>query len=154
MQLLAEHAVEIACPVDVSFNFACNLDRFGEWFPGVVAIKSANDLEHAVLGKRYLETVSIPLRGKRQVGITVTEAEPNRLLVTEGELPALMPRMEIRFQAINAGSCHVTWRMFSRNTSLIARTVVVPLARGVMRKRAAIGMARLKRRLEADAAQA
>lgn len=148
MQLLAEHSAEIACPVEVVFDFACNLERFGEWFPGVVAIESANGLEHATIGKQYLETVSIPLRGTRKVGITVKAVERNELFVTEGTLPALMPRMEIRFQAISTGSCHVTWRMYSRNSGLIARTAIVPLARGVMRKRAALGMARLKTRLE------
>lgn len=149
MYLLAEKTEDVACPVDVAYRLASNLERFGEWFPGVIAIESANQLEHATLGKEYLETVAIPLRGERKVGITVKEVEFNRLLVTESVLPPLMPRMEIRFELTGTASCRVTWRMFSRANSLLARATVIPLARSVMRKRAAVGMARLKRVLEA-----
>ena len=62
----------------------------------------------------------------------------------------LMPRMEIRFSHIDAGRCTVDWRMYSRNDSLLARVTVVPLAGSVMRKRAAAGLARLKKLLEAS----
>lgn len=148
MYLLTENSVEIACPVEAAYEYACNLERFGEWFPGVIAIESANALEHATVGKTYLETVSVPLRGSRKIGITVVAAEPNRLLVTEGTLPALLPRMEIRFHAIAADACRIDWRMFSRKDGLLSRVTLLPLARRVMRKRAAIGMRRLARALE------
>lgn len=149
MHLLTEQTVEIACPVEAAYGFACNLERFGEWFPGVLAIESANSLGHAVVGKQYLETVNIPMRGSRRVAITVKEAELNRLLVTEGALPPLMPRMEIRFSPINEDRCTITWRMHSRSKGLLARFMMVPLARRVMRKRAAVGISRLKKSLEA-----
>ena len=55
MYLLTENSVEIACPVEAAYEYACNLERFGEWFPGVIAIESANALEHAAVGKTYLE---------------------------------------------------------------------------------------------------
>ena len=148
MSLLAEQTVAIACPVDVAYRFTCNLERFGEWFPGVIAIESANHLPHLDVGKQYLETVSIPLRGTRKVGITVKEVEPNRRFVTEGTLVPLLPRMEIHFRATGPGSCEVSWRMLSRNKRWLARRLMVPLARGVMQKRAAIGVAALKRTLE------
>jgi Polyketide cyclase / dehydrase and lipid transport len=148
MQLLAEETAEISCTVEAAYGLVSNLERFGEWFPGVVAIESANRLEHAAVGKQYLETVSIPLRGTRKVGITVKEAEANRLLVTEGTLPPLMPRMEILFRSLGPGSCRVTWRMLSRNDGWLARATIVPLARSVVRKRAAVGLARLKKTLE------
>ena len=150
MHLLAQQTVEIACPVETAYRLAANLERFGEWFPGVLAIESANDLAHAAIGKQYRETVNIPMRGRRRVIITVKQAESNRLLVTEGELRPLMPRMEIRFSHIDAGRCTVDWRMYSRNDSLLARVTVVPLAGSVMRKRAAAGLARLKKLLEAS----
>ena len=148
MDVLADQTVAIACPVDVAYRFACNLERFGAWFPGVIAIESANQLPHLDVGKQYLETVSIPLRGTRKVGITVKEVEPNRRFVTEGTLVPLLPRMEIHFRATGPVSCEVNWRMLSRNTRWLARRLMVPLARGVMQKRAAAGMAALKRTLE------
>ncbi|MDG9926351.1 MULTISPECIES: SRPBCC family protein [unclassified Pseudomonas] len=152
MYLLTENTAEIACPVSVAYDYITNLETFGEWFPGVLAIESANELAHAVPGKTYLETVAIPLRGTRKVAITVVAAEPNKLLVTEGQLPPLMPRMEIEFHSIDAGACRVVWRMFSRNDHLLARITLLPLARRVMRKRAAIGMTRLARVLEGRSA--
>jgi carbon monoxide dehydrogenase subunit G len=149
MKLLAEQHAEIACPVESAYRLACNLERFGDWFPGVVAIESGNDLAHATVGKRYVETVDVPLRGARKVDIVVKEAEPNRLLVTEGNLAPILPRMEIRFEPAGTDACAVRWRMYSRSPGALARMTVVPLAARVMRKRAAVGMARLKKLLEA-----
>jgi hypothetical protein len=148
VSLLANQTVAIACPVDVAYRFTCNLERFGAWFPGVIAIESANHLPHLEVGKQYLETVSIPLRGTRKVGITVKEVELNRRFVTEGTLVPLLPRMEIDFRATGPGSCEVSWQMRSRTTRWLARRLMVPLARRVMQKRAAVGLAALKRTLE------
>lgn len=148
MHLLAEQTTAVACPVEAAYRYAANLEHFGEWFPGVIAIESANGLDPATPGKEYLETVSIPLRGHRKVKITVRQAEPGRLLVTEGALAPLLPRMEIVFERSGAAACRITWRMFSRSDSPLARLALVPLARGIMRKRAAVGVARLKARLE------
>ena len=148
MHLLAESTAEIACPVSVAYQYAINLERFGEWFPGVVAIESANGLAHGEPGKEYLETVEIPLRGRQKVKLVVKEAERDKSLVTEGALPPLLPRMQIRFTALTANSCHVQWQMLSRNRGLLAQLTIIPLARGVMRKRAAAGLAELQKRLE------
>ena len=67
MHLLAEHTIDISCPVDAAYRYASNLEHFGEWFPGVIAIESANGLAISELGKKYLETVAIPLRGTKKV---------------------------------------------------------------------------------------
>lgn len=148
MHLLAEQTTTIACSVEAAWRYTSNLQRFGDWFPGVVGIESANGLDHATPGKIYLETVAIPLRGNRKVKITVMESIPNRLLVTEGALAPLLPRMEIRFQGVDPQSCRVTWKMFSRNNGVWARFALVPLARRVMGRRATAGMERLKETLE------
>lgn len=149
MHLLAESTTDIACPVQAAYQYATNLERFGEWFPGVVAIESANSLSHAEPGKEYLETVAVPLRGQRKIKIVVKEAERDKSLVTEGAFPPLLPRMQMQFKALTADSCQVQWQMFSRNNGLLAKLTIIPLARGVMRKRAAVALAALKRRLEA-----
>ncbi|MFK4073750.1 SRPBCC family protein [Ectopseudomonas khazarica] len=148
MQLLTENTAEIACSVEVAYGYICNLDNFGEWFPGVIAIESDNELAHAAIGKKYLETVSVPMRGTRKVRITVIAAEPNKLLVTEGKFPPLMPRMEIQFHSTSTDSCRITWRMLSRNKNFIIKATLLPLARRVIRKRAAIGMEQLTKALE------
>lgn len=148
MHLLTEQTTAVACSVEAAYRYASNLEHFGEWFPSVEAIESANELAHATPGKEYLETVTIPLRGKKKVKLTVKEAERDKLLVTEGALAPLLPRMEIMFQDSGAESCQITWRMFCRNNGLLARLILVPLARNIMNKRAAIGVARLKEQLE------
>ena len=148
MHLLAEQTTTVACSAAAAFRYASNLEHFGEWFPGVIAIESANGLDHATPGKEYLETVTIPFRGTRKVKLTVKEAEPGKRLVTEGALAPLLPRMEILFHPAGAESCEVTWKMFSRNDGALARLALVPLARRVMTRRAAAGVARLKAKLE------
>lgn len=148
MHLLAESTTEIACPVSVAYQYATNLERFGEWFPGVVAIESADSLSHAEPGKEYLETVQIPLRGLRKIKLVVKEAEHDKSLVTEGAFPPLLPRMLIRFKVVTTNSCQVQWQMFSLNKGILAKHTIIPLARGVMRRRAAVGLAALKKILE------
>jgi len=110
---------------------------------------SADALPAATVGKQYREAVAMPLRGRRSVLIRVVEAAAPRRLVTEGELPLLLPRMEMAFAANEAGGCRVTWRMSSRRTQGWARWTILPLARRVMGRRAAIGLERLKKHLEA-----
>lgn len=149
MHLLAESAVEIACPVGAAYRYASNLEHFGEWFPGVIMIESANGLPPGEIGKEYLETVAVPLRGRQKIRLVVREAERDRLLVTEGAFAPLLPRMQIRFEALTEQSCRIHWQIFSRNRGLMARMTIIPMARAVMRKRALAGLAALKRRLEA-----
>ncbi|HEY1016070.1 MAG TPA: SRPBCC family protein [Herpetosiphonaceae bacterium] len=148
MSLLAEQTTVIACPAEVAYRFACDLERFGTWFPGVIAIAAANDLPPLAVGKQYRETVAIPLRGTRKVTITVTEVALNQRFVTEGTLAPLLPQMEIDVRATGPGSCEVSWRMRSRSASRLVRWLLVPLARRVMQQRAAVGLAALKHTLE------
>lgn len=148
MHLLAEQSIDVDCPVESAFAFASDLEHFGSWFPGVIAIESANGLDPATSGKEYLETVAVPLRGRRLVRISVVHVEYGKRLVTEGAFAPLFPRMEISFEPTGASSCRVTWRMFSRNDRRLARLTVIPLARSILGKRAPLGMAALKRLLE------
>jgi hypothetical protein len=84
------------------------------------------------------------------VPIRVVDAEAPRWLVTEGDLMIVMPRMEIRITESSSRQCTVHWRMFSRNSGGLARVLVLPLARRLMRRRAATGVEHLKQRLEHD----
>lgn len=148
MQLLTEQTITIARSVEATYQYVTNLEHFGEWFPGVLYIESANTVEHARRGKEYLETVAVPLRGKRKVKISVKDAQPNKAFMTEGEFSPLMPRMEILFQATGIDSCSVTWRMLSRNDGWLFKTTLLHVFKSVMQKRAAIGIRRLQRKLE------
>ena len=154
MYLLAHTVSLIDCPRHVAFNYAANLENFSEWFPGVIQITAANDLPFSTVGKQYLETVAVPLRGRRQVLLQVVEVTIPSKIVTEGTLPTVLPRMEIEFREAGPDKCEVDWRMFSRTTSVVARWTLLPLARHLMTKRARAGMQRLNNRLTEDTREA
>ncbi len=148
MHLLAEKSINIKRPVPDVFDYVTDMERFGDWFPGVLAIEPANWHKHGQTGKEYLETVAVPLRGQRQISIVVRESQPCQFFATEGKFPPLLPRMEVEFAPGEGGSCDLTWRMLSRNRGLVFRFTLLPLARRVMRKRATIGLKRLAKKLE------
>jgi hypothetical protein len=148
MHLLTEKSIRIQRSALEVFEYVSNLETFGEWFPGVIAIDSLDALPHDQPGKAYLETVSIPWRGTRKIALTVREVRGHHFFATEGQLPPLMPRMEIALEDSGTGACEITWRMFSRSDKLITRYTVVPLARRVMGPRAALGLSALKNIME------
>ncbi|MBV7543698.1 SRPBCC family protein [Acidovorax sp. sic0104] len=148
MYLLVEKTVTVGRSAHEVFAHISNMERFSEWFPGVVAITSLNALAHGERGKVYLETVRIPLRGRRRITLRVREARAPHFFATEGQLQPLLPRMEISINATPQASCTLTWRLFSRNRSRGVRWLLLPLAGFVMRRRAAKGLATLKSQLE------
>jgi hypothetical protein len=105
MYLLADAVITVECSCAKAFEYAANLEKFVDWFPGVVTIVASDDVSAAAIGKRYMETVSVPLRGKRSVTIRVREATVPQHLVTEGDLRPLLPRMEMEF--VDAGQTPV-----------------------------------------------
>lgn len=152
MYLLADADVDIACSAADAFDYACDLENFSDWFPGVVDVVAHNDVAFSERGREYRETVVVPLRGRRSVGIRVIDAEAPHRLITEGDLSILLPRMEIHITQSSPQVCTVQWRMLSRNRNALARLVVLPMARTVMTKRAGAGLERLKESLERDRA--
>lgn len=149
MHLLVEKTISVRRPVHEVFAYVSNMERFGEWFPGVVSITSSDGLPHGEAGKVYLETVRVPFRGKREIALQVREARAPHFFATEGNLRPLLPRMEISITATAPDACTLSWRMFSRSHSTRrVRWLVLPLARLVMGPRAAKGVATLKARLE------
>ena len=152
MYLLADASVDIACSCARAFDFACDLENFAQWFPGVIEVVAHNDVAFSERGREYRETVDVPLRGRRSVGVRVVDAEAPHRLTTEGDLAIVMPRMEVLLTQSSPQTCTVQWRMFSRNRNALARLVVLPVARAVMTKRASTGLQRLKQRLEGDRA--
>ena len=151
MYLLASSVVTIACARTKTFEYAADLENFAHWFPGVIGIVAHDELSFATPGKQYVETVAVPLRGNRTVMIRVVDASTPMRVVTEGDLPLLLPRMEIEFQDVGGNSCEVRWRMLSRNENVLVRYTVLPLAGWLMGRRAATGLRNLKWILEGSA---
>lgn len=148
MHLLVEKTVTVGRSAHEVFAYVSNMERFSEWFPGVVAITSLDALAHGERGKVYLETVRIPLRGRRRITLQVRETRAPHFFATEGQLRPLLPKMEISIDATTQAACTLTWRLFSRNHSRGVRWLLLPLAGFVMRRRAAKGLATLKSQLE------
>lgn len=152
MTLIAQTRTNIQCSSEKAFSMISNMERFGEWFPAVLSIQSENELAHCQVGKKYLETVAVPLRGTRLIELTVKESVANQRFVTEGKFPPLLPRMEIEIAEAGNNQITLQWSMFSRNTNRFVIFLLLPLAKTIMQKRANIGVARLKTVLESSAA--
>jgi uncharacterized protein YndB with AHSA1/START domain len=152
LPILTEQKITIARSAAAVFAYVSNMENFSEWFPQVRSITSANSLPHAQVGKEYLEVVAAPNGEERKIPLRVREVEKNRLFVTEGEYPPLLPRMEIEIRSQDADNCVVTWRMLSRNKGFLVRFTLLPLARRVIGARAAAAVARLKSNLEGNSA--
>lgn len=148
MHLIAEASAAIARDPAAVFAYAADLGNFAAWFPGVVAIRAEDALPITQPGKRYREQVRIGFGRERTIAIAVKQAEPDRRLVTEGAFAPLLPRMEMVVTPSEDGGARLNWRMHSRSRSWPVRLLLLPLARRVMQKRAAIAMVRLKRILE------
>lgn len=151
MHLIVQSNTVVDCSAAQAFALVANMERFPEWFPKVIAITSSNELAHGEVGKQYRETVVIPLRGQRQIMITVKEVAANQLFITEGRFPPLLPRMEVRFTELGPQQTAIDWRMLSRSQSPWVRHLLLPLARRTLKRRAEQGMNQLKARLEGRA---
>ncbi|MCM5681190.1 SRPBCC family protein [Schlegelella sp. S2-27] len=147
MTPLADAQVHICRPVGAVFGYVIDMERFAEWFPHVMHIESANALSCAQVGKEYLESVKVPLRGVRRIRLTVREVQHEQRFVTEGRFSPLMPRMEVSF-AEREGGTDVMLRMFSRSDRAVVRWLLLPWAARVLQRRVAAGAVRLKAKLE------
>ncbi len=127
MHLLASCELDIRRTRQEAFARVADMERFGDWFPGVIAIESIDDTPEATRGKEYLETVAVPLRAQRKIRLQVTDCIADGFFATEGAFPPLMPRMGVRSVATDAPGCTVRWRMYSRSTSSVARYTITAL---------------------------
>lgn len=148
MHLLAEKSITINRSAHDVFGYVADLEKFGEWFPGVISTTAMDSLGHGQPGKTYVETVFVPLKGRREITVQVRQALAPAFFATEGRFKPLLPRMEISLAQVAEQTCMLTWRMFSRNNSPGVRYLLLPLARLVMRRRAAQGLDALKLRME------
>ena len=132
------------------FEYVSNMEKFGEWFPGVISITSSDGVAHGNVDKKYLETVKVPLAGLKQIPISVVDSKYGKFFATEGAFSPLFPRMEITIKSMDDTTSSVSWRMYSRNNKSIVKVLLLPLAKSIMQKRAQVGIKQLKVNLEAS----
>jgi len=148
MNLISEVEISIDCINTDVFNYVSNMENFGAWFPEVISITSDSEGPHGIVGKKYLETVKIPLTGLKKIPIAVVDSKQGEFFATEGDFSPLFPRMEIDIQRVDNISSKVSWRMYSRNSSRMFNVLLLPIAKSVMQKRAEEGVKQLKVNLE------
>ncbi|MBT28573.1 MAG: polyketide cyclase [Thalassobius sp.] len=150
MQVLTVSKVKIKRPIAEVYHFVVNMENFGQWFPEVINIQSANAIEHGLVGKKYLETVKVPFQGEQQISLEVVAAKKNELFMTEGEFHPLLPRMTVNFSADFENNTNLTWRMESRSNNSLFNILLLPIFKAILKKRAKKGVQSLKGILEKE----
>ncbi|MFC3153242.1 SRPBCC family protein [Litoribrevibacter euphylliae] len=140
---LAKVSTTISAPVAAVFDYVTNMENYGEWFPGVVAIKSGNNLPHARVGKTYLETLQLP-GGEHELSIDVVQSEALSLFLTQGDLEGILPQMTMRFSEEQEGVCTFDLQYHSRNSSLSEESEIITALRKDLVERAAVALVNLK----------
>lgn len=146
--LLTEHEININISIHKVFAFVSNMENFKLWFPEVLDIVSENNLEHATIGKTYLEIVNLPPHGEQKLKIEVKKVENPVLYVTESEYEPLLPRMTIKLKKENENHTTINWRMESRNIDEDFKINMLPNFKTVLNDRAKHGLRKLKEILE------
>jgi len=144
---LAKSSISISAPVDAVFKYVSNMENYKEWFPGVVDIRSANDMAHGLVGKQYVEMLSLP-SGDAELVIEVDQCDVNRLFLTKGNLPGVLPQMKVTFSVNEEDVCEVNLQYHSRNPELTAASDIGMALREDLSIRANKGVAKLKAIME------
>lgn len=146
---LAQASIEIAVPVERAFDYTIDLENLPNWFPGAARVEGVDEHDTASPGKRYVETIKLPSGREQAVSICLQQVLRPERFVTEGDLPWLLPRMEMTFQTTERQITRVTWAMSSRRKG-IGVILLLPLLRIVIGARGRTGMQRLKEHLESS----
>jgi len=146
---LAKTSGIINVPINDVFRYVSNMENYGHWFPGVVAIKSKNDLMHGTVGKTYAETLSLP-EGECELIIEVVQCENNRVFLTKGDLAGVLPQMTVTFASNEKNNCHITLQYHSRDSSLTSKSDIVISLKEDLKERAEKAITSLKEILESE----
>jgi len=144
---LAKTSITIAARIDTVFEYVSNMENYKHWFPGVVDIKSANNLTHGEVGKKYVEILSLP-SGAVELEIEVDQCDINHLFLTKGNLTGILPQMKVTFFVNEEKSCEVNLQYHSRNPELTPTSDIVIALREDLSIRANKGVAHLKAIME------
>lgn len=134
MEKIASFEIETSANREDCFKYLSNMENFGSWFPGVLAIVGKNK-DSISVGKQYIEAVKVPLVGEKKVTLTVKEYDADSRFSTEGSMALLLPRMEIFVSNSSKDQVKITWSFYSRNSNGYFK-IIAPLFRAVMGKRA------------------
>lgn len=136
----------IAAPVKQVYDYVTNMENYGDWFPGVVTIRSANEKPHCAVGKKYIETLHLP-EGEAELVIEVDKCIQHQLYITKGDLPGLLPQMTMKFTTLGDSECHFDLSYHSRNETLMGDSDLIGALREDLSRRARQALVNLQQRL-------
>lgn len=145
---LTTEIVTINSPCNHVYNYIINMENYINWFPGVKAIQSKNQLAHGEIGKQYSETIVEPINKEKSITVEVKKAVEDTLFVTEADYNPLFPRMTVTFKANSNNKTLLIWSMESRSTNKFFNLLFLPVVKAIIKKRAKIGVQQLKAILE------
>jgi len=140
---LAKASICIAAPIENVFTYVANMENYKNWFPRVTNIKSVNNIPHGVVGKKYIETLSLP-NGEVELEIEVDCSEVNKLFLTKGNLAGILPQMTVKFSVNQDQNCQMDLQYHSRSLDLTPTSDIVIVLKEDLKARANKGMAKLK----------
>ena len=120
------------------------MENYGDWFPGVIDIRSVDELPAGTVGKRYLEKIELPA-GPGELTIEVKQALPYERFVMEGDLPELLPRMTVDIAEGGDEACRLTLTYESRHPDVAADPAMVDTLHRDLMARGEAGLQTLRR---------
>lgn len=148
--LLTHRTAHVRQPVDAVFTFVSNHENYKRWYPGIESVTSADDAPHGAPGKTYLETLQMPGGRLKTISIVTVTSDAPRLFMTEGDFPALMPRMTFELEPSEDGGTRIDWKFHSRHTSPARRLLARLVFRPLLKRQTAQAMASLTSVLEQE----
>jgi len=145
---LVDETISINCPISKVFEFISDHENYIRWYPGVMAVTSADDLPPGTVGKVYNEILRLPSGRRRSFDIQVVESRAPGLFATEGTLTPIHPRMEVRLTAKSGNETALNLRFFSRNQFAIGRMLIGTLGPRAIRPQTQSALLKLKSILE------
>jgi hypothetical protein len=145
---LVDETMSINCPISKVYEFISDHENYIRWYPGVLAVTSADGLPPGTVGKVYNEILRLPSGRRRSFDIRVMESRAPDLFATEGTLAPIHPRMEMRLMAKSGNETALNLRFFSRNQSALGRLLIGTFGPRTIRPQTRSALLKLKSILE------
>jgi len=149
MDFVAESRVNIDLPLAEVFEYVSDFNNYADWAPGILSMKEVDQIPVDTIGKKYIETLNIPIKGETSIDLVIRHFEKDRLIRFEPALKPLLPRFTLRFTEIGKNMTNVQWLCESRNASPVFKKVLKPVLSKVIQKAGDEQLATLKSLMEA-----
>lgn len=125
------------------------MENYKTWFPGVIDIRSFNDLAHGTKGKQYKEVLLMP-DGESELIISVVSSTQNQFFQTHGDLAEILPQMTIELKESAEKVCDINLQYHSRNSALNKNSDLISILQNDLTARSHTALTTLKRIMEGN----